>query len=81
MTDMDVIMNTCNFSPLKYTTDKDRVVNNVRVEATPPGIMQGENAGVASGAALIDGRRYRLWLFAAAASIVNMMTGNILSAQ
>jgi hypothetical protein len=75
---MNVIMTTCNFSPLEYTTDKDRVVNNIRVEATRPDIMRGENAAIVSEAASIWARRYFLWLLAAAVFIVNMMTGNLL---
>ncbi|OAR02824.1 hypothetical protein LLEC1_07719 [Akanthomyces lecanii] len=49
--DMDVIMNTCRFSAEQYSPDKDKIVNNIQVQATPPKAVLGQNAGVTSGAA------------------------------
>lgn len=49
--DMDVIMTTCKFSSEQYSPDKDKVVNNIQVQATPPKAVWGQNAGVASGGA------------------------------
>lgn len=39
-------MNACKFAPQSYSPDKDKVVNNVRVQATPPKTVWGQNAGV-----------------------------------
>ncbi len=50
-TDMDVIMTTCRFASEQYSPDKDKVVNNIQVQATPPKSVWGQNAGVASGGA------------------------------
>ncbi len=59
-------MSTCNFTPIEYTADKDRVVNNIRVHATAPAIVWGENAGVTSDAAASTGVcAFLVWLFAA----------------
>ncbi|KAJ6780936.1 hypothetical protein PWT90_09184 [Aphanocladium album] len=46
--DMNVIMTTCKFASEQYSPDKDKVVNNVQVQATPPKAVWGQNAGVAS---------------------------------
>lgn len=48
---MDVIMTTCKFTSEQYSPDKDKVVNNIQVQATPPKVVWGHNAGVASGGA------------------------------
>lgn len=45
---MDVIMTTCKFASQSYSPDKDKLVNNVRVQATPPKTVWGQNAGVES---------------------------------
>ncbi|KAJ3497547.1 hypothetical protein NLG97_g1812 [Lecanicillium saksenae] len=50
--DMDVIMTTCKFASEQYSPDKDKVVNNVQVQATPPKAVWGQNAGVANGGAV-----------------------------
>lgn len=54
---MDVILSTCNFSTLNYTTSKDALVDNVRVQATLPSAAWGENAALDGAAARIGGSR------------------------
>lgn len=63
-------MSTCKFTPIQYTPDKDKVVSNVQVQATPPVIVWGENAGVASDGAITTGVcGFLLWLFAATLTV------------
>lgn len=50
-TDMDVIMTGCKFASESYTPDKDKVVNNVRVQAKPATPVLGQNTGVENSAA------------------------------
>ncbi|KAM3502746.1 hypothetical protein MY11210_008973 [Beauveria gryllotalpidicola] len=52
--DMHVIMATCKFAPEQYSPEKDSIVNNIQVQATPSKAVWGQNAGVAkAGAAML----------------------------
>ncbi|EJP66033.1 uncharacterized protein BBA_05004 [Beauveria bassiana ARSEF 2860] len=52
--DMDVIMETCKFTPEQYSPEKDSIVNDIQVQAVPPKVIWGQNAAVAkAGAAML----------------------------
>ncbi|EGX97025.1 hypothetical protein CCM_01684 [Cordyceps militaris CM01] len=51
--DMSVIMTTCKFASAQYSPDKDKVAENIHVQATPPQAVLGQNAGVTSAGALM----------------------------